>query len=54
MSSTSWLNYAEPLSRHVMQGYMIMIDEALEALPARAAISHVFAQAGVGSIPAFM
>lgn len=52
VSSTSWDDYRTPLSRHVMQGYMTMIDEALDQLPTTHAISHVFAQAGVGSIPA--
>jgi diaminopropionate ammonia-lyase len=52
VSSTSWDNYQTPLSRHVMQGYMIMIDEAVEQLPTKKALTHVFAQAGVGSIPA--
>lgn len=52
VSSTSWDNYLTPLSRHVMQGYMTMIDEAMDQLPSGNAVSHVFTQAGVGSIPA--
>ncbi len=52
VSSTSWDDYQTPLSRHVMQGYMTMVDEAMGQLPASHAVSHVFTQAGVGSIPA--
>jgi diaminopropionate ammonia-lyase len=52
VSSTSWDNYQSPLSRHVMQGYMIMIDEAVAQMPQPNILTHVFAQAGVGSIPA--
>ncbi len=52
VSSTSWDNYQTPLARDVMQGYMTMIDEAFDRLPAGHGVSHVFAQAGVGSIPA--
>lgn len=52
VSSTSWDDYQTPLSRHVMQGYMTMIDEAMRQLPVSHAVRHVFTQAGVGSIPA--
>ncbi len=52
VSSTSWDDYQTPLSRHVMQGYMTMIDEAVGQLPPSHTVSHVFTQAGVGSIPA--
>jgi diaminopropionate ammonia-lyase len=52
VSSTSWDNYQTPLSRHVMQGYMIMVDEAVTQMPHPNTLTHVFAQAGVGSIPA--
>jgi threonine dehydratase len=31
---------------------LIMIDEAVEQLPKTETLTHVFAQAGVGSIPA--
>ena len=52
VSSTSWDHYRGPISRNVMRGYMIMIEETLRQLPPHRPITHVLAQAGVGSIPA--
>jgi diaminopropionate ammonia-lyase len=52
VSSTSWDDYQTPLSRNVMRGYMVMIEEALQQLPNPAAITHVFTHGGVGSIAA--
>jgi diaminopropionate ammonia-lyase len=45
VSSTSWDNFKEPLPRHVMNGYMVMVPDVNE-------ITHVFVQGGVGSIAA--
>lgn len=52
VSSTSWDDYRTDLPRQVMNGYMVMVDEALAQLPALGKITHVFMAAGVGSIPA--
>ncbi len=52
VSSTSWDDYASATPRHVMQGYMVMVEEALAQLPDPSAVTHVFAHGGVGSIPA--
>lgn len=52
VSSTSWADFAEPIPRSVMNGYMVMVKEALAQLPDPGAVSHVFMQGGVGSIAA--
>ncbi|MBN3846126.1 diaminopropionate ammonia-lyase [Paraburkholderia sp. Ac-20342] len=52
VSSTSWDNFKEGLPRNVMNAYMVMVEEALEALPSDSRITHVFMQGGVGSIAA--
>lgn len=52
VSSTSWDNFVEPLPRHVMNAYMVMVEEALEMIPELEKITHVFMQGGVGSIAA--
>ncbi len=52
VSSTSWDDFNEPLPRHVMNAYMVMVEEALEMLPDPNQITHVFVQGGVGSIAA--
>lgn len=52
VSSTSWDNFNEPLPRHVMNAYMVMVEEALEMLPDVDTVTHVFMQGGVGSIAA--
>lgn len=49
VSDTSWPGY-DRIPRLVMQGYTVMANEALAALPA--APTHVFAQAGVGGLAA--
>jgi len=53
ISDTSWPGY-EDVPRWVMQGYTTMFAEAQEQLAAQGIIkpSHVFAQAGVGSLAA--
>ncbi|SDE96399.1 diaminopropionate ammonia-lyase [Variovorax sp. CF079] len=52
VSSTSWENFEEPLPRHVMNAYMVMVEEALEMIPDLDKVTHVFMQGGVGSIAA--
>ena len=49
VSDTSWPGYTE-VPREVMQGYRLMAEEALDALPAPP--THVFIQAGVGGVAA--
>ena len=49
VSDTSWPGYTE-VPRLVMQGYRLMVDEALDQIGA--APTHVFIQAGVGGIAA--
>jgi len=51
ISDTSYEGYAE-IPKLVMQGYGVMVDEALEQMPADARPTHVFIQAGVGGLPA--
>ena len=50
ISDTSWPGYTE-IPRLIMQGYRIMVDEALEQWPG-APPTHTFVQAGVGGIAA--
>lgn len=52
VSSTSWDDFREPLPRHVMHAYMVMVEEALQMIPDPDKITHVFMQGGVGSIAA--
>ncbi|MEJ8852878.1 diaminopropionate ammonia-lyase [Variovorax rhizosphaerae] len=52
VSSTSWDDFNEPLPRHVMNAYMVMVEEALEMVPDVDKVTHVFMQGGVGSIAA--
>jgi diaminopropionate ammonia-lyase len=52
VSSTSWDNFNEPLPRHVMNAYMVMVEEAFDMLPDVSKVTHVFTQGGVGSIAA--
>ncbi|EJN39650.1 threonine dehydratase [Pseudomonas sp. GM84] len=52
VSSTSWDDFREPLPRHVMNAYMVMVEEAMDAVPDLSKITHVFMQGGVGSIAA--
>ncbi len=49
VSDTSWPGYTE-VPREVMQGYRVMAEEALAAMPA--APTHVFIQGGVGGVAA--
>ena len=49
VSDTSWPGYTE-IPREVMQGYRLMVDEALDQMPA--APTHVFIQVGVGGVGA--
>lgn len=53
ISDTSWLGYMD-IPCVVMQGYTVMVEEALRQLTAAAAAppTHVFIQAGVGALPA--
>lgn len=52
ISSTSWDDYQTPLSRNVMRGYMVMLEESLQQLPDPSAVTHIFMHGGVGSIAA--
>ena len=49
VSDTSWPGYTE-VPRDVMQGYRVMAEEALDAIPAPP--THAFIQAGVGGVAA--
>ncbi len=49
ISDTSWPGYTEP-PRDVMQGYRLMAEEALAAMPEPP--THVFIQGGVGGVAA--
>jgi len=51
VSDTSYEGYLD-IPRDVMQGYALMVDEALRQLPPDAVPSHVFVQCGVGGLPA--
>lgn len=51
VSDTSYEGYTE-IPKDVMQGYGVMVAEALDQLPAGAAPSHVFVQGGVGGLAA--
>lgn len=51
VSDTSYPGYTE-IPRDVMQGYTVMVAEALEQLPPGERPTHVFVQAGVGGLAA--
>jgi diaminopropionate ammonia-lyase len=51
VSDTSYPGYVD-VPRDVMQGYAVMVDEALGQLPAGVRPSHVFVQGGVGGLAA--
>ncbi|MFA5520232.1 MAG: diaminopropionate ammonia-lyase [Castellaniella sp.] len=51
ISDTSWPGYMD-VPRDVMQGYTIMVQEALDQLDNDALPTHVFIQAGVGGLAA--
>jgi diaminopropionate ammonia-lyase len=51
VSDTSYEGYAD-IPRDVMQGYTIMVEEALRQLPDPSELTHVFVQGGVGGLAA--
>jgi diaminopropionate ammonia-lyase len=51
ISDTSYEGYKE-IPKWVMQGYGVMVCEALDKLPAASLPTHLFIQAGVGGLPA--
>jgi diaminopropionate ammonia-lyase len=51
VSDTSYEGYTD-IPRDVMQGYAVMVDEALRQLPDGILPSHVFVQGGVGGLAA--
>ncbi len=51
VSDTSYTGYMDT-PRDVMQGYAVMVEEAISQLPASERPTHVFIQGGVGALPA--
>lgn len=51
VSDTSYSGYMD-VPRDVMQGYTVMVEEAVQQLPASERPTHVFVQGGVGALPA--
>lgn len=51
VSDTSYAGYMD-IPRDVMQGYTVMVQEAIDQLPASERPTHVFVQGGVGALPA--
>lgn len=51
VSDTSYEGYMD-VPRDVMQGYTVMVDEAVQQLPREGRPSHVFIQGGVGGLAA--
>ncbi|PWC58093.1 diaminopropionate ammonia-lyase [Azospirillum sp. TSH7] len=51
VSDTSYSGYMD-VPRDVMQGYTMMVEEAISQLPASERPTHVFVQGGVGGLPA--
>ena len=51
VSDTAYPGY-EDIPRHIMQGYTVMVREALAQFPAGTMPTHVFLQAGVGGLAA--
>jgi len=51
VSDTSYEGYTD-IPRNVMQGYALMVDEALDQLPDGTLPTHVFVQGGVGGLAA--
>lgn len=51
VSDTSYTGYMD-VPRDVMQGYTVMVEEAISQLPASERPTHVFIQGGVGALPA--
>lgn len=52
VSSTSWSDFDNDIPQYVMNAYMVVLDEAIQAIPAVENITHVFVCGGVGSIAA--
>ncbi|PYI08354.1 tryptophan synthase beta subunit-like PLP-dependent enzyme [Aspergillus sclerotiicarbonarius CBS 121057] len=52
VSSTSWSDFDNGIPQNVMNAYMVVVEEALNMVPAVEDISHVFVCGGVGSIAA--
>ncbi|OQD87984.1 hypothetical protein PENSOL_c074G01430 [Penicillium solitum] len=52
VSSTSWSDFDNDVPQHVMNAYMVVLDEALSMIPAVDKVTHVFVCGGVGSIAA--
>ncbi|KAF4768805.1 hypothetical protein HAV15_008623 [Penicillium sp. str.  len=49
---TSWSDFDNDVPQHVMNAYMVVLDEALSMIPAVDKVTHVFVCGGVGSIAA--
>ncbi|CAG8088687.1 unnamed protein product [Penicillium olsonii] len=52
VSSTSWSDFDNDVPQHVMNAYMVVLEEAVALTPQLDHISHVFVCGGVGSIAA--
>jgi diaminopropionate ammonia-lyase len=52
VSSTSWSDFDSGIPQHVMNAYMVVVNEALSMLPEVTNVSHIFVCGGVGSIAA--
>jgi len=52
VGSTSWSDFDESIPQNVMNAYMVVVEEALDMIPAVEDITHVFVCGGVGSIAA--
>lgn len=52
VSSTSWGDFDHDIPRHVMNAYMVVVEETLGILQSAERITHVFVCGGVGSIAA--
>ncbi|KAL1876768.1 hypothetical protein Plec18167_005177 [Paecilomyces lecythidis] len=52
VSSTSWSDFDNDVPQHVMNAYMVVLEEAIEQIPQLEKITHVFVCGGVGSIAA--
>ncbi|KAF2966323.1 hypothetical protein GQX73_g7277 [Xylaria multiplex] len=52
VSSTSWSDFDGDIPQHVMNAYMVVLEETLALIPKIDHITHVFVCGGVGSIAA--
>lgn len=52
VSSTSWDDFASEVPRNVMNGYMVLVEEAYSMVPDAHNITHIIMCGGVGSIAA--